>query len=65
MRCVPFPPPQNEASPAPPAPPIAALPPHCLTPPPDSEIKGDILFLGHFQSAFDWDDAAAQVGAQP
>ncbi|XP_031466251.1 protein OS-9 [Phasianus colchicus] len=30
----------------------------------DSEIKGDILFLGHFQSAFDWDDAAAQASTQ-
>ncbi|XP_015742418.1 protein OS-9 [Coturnix japonica] len=40
------------------------LPPNTPCAPPDSEIKGDILFLGHFQSAFDWDDAAAQASTQ-
>lgn len=27
----------------------------------DSEIKGDILYLGYYQSAFDWDDETAKV----
>lgn len=29
--------------------------------PAESEIKGDVLFLGHYQSAFDWDDETAKV----
>lgn len=31
----------------------------------ESEIKGDILFLGYYQSAFDWDDEMAKVWAPP
>ncbi|RMC22577.1 hypothetical protein DUI87_00415 [Hirundo rustica rustica] len=27
----------------------------------ESEIKGDVLVLGYYQSAFDWDDEAAKV----
>lgn len=27
----------------------------------DSEIKGDVLYLGHYQSAFNWDDETAKV----
>ncbi|XP_061871471.1 protein OS-9 [Colius striatus] len=30
----------------------------------DSEVKGDILFLGYYQSAFDWDDEAAKASKQ-
>ncbi|NWH63855.1 OS9 protein, partial [Geococcyx californianus] len=30
----------------------------------ESEIKGDVLFLGHFQSAFDWDDESAKASKQ-
>ncbi|NWH78863.1 OS9 protein, partial [Piaya cayana] len=30
----------------------------------ESEIKGDILFLGYYQSAFDWDDEAAKASKQ-
>lgn len=28
---------------------------------PDSEIKGDILFLGHYESEFDWSNETAKV----
>ena len=28
----------------------------------DSEIKGEVLYLGYYQSAFDWDDETAKVG---
>lgn len=37
---------------------------HCMCfPPPksDSEIKGDILFLGHYESEFDWSNETAKV----
>ncbi|XP_040089023.1 protein OS-9 isoform X3 [Oryx dammah] len=27
----------------------------------DSEIKGEVLYLGYYQSAFDWDDETAKV----
>jgi hypothetical protein len=27
----------------------------------DSEIKGDVLYLGHYQSSFNWDDETAKV----
>lgn len=27
----------------------------------DSEIKGDVLYLGYYQSAFDWNDETAKV----
>ena len=27
----------------------------------DSEIKGEVLYLGYYQSAFDWDDETAMV----
>lgn len=27
----------------------------------DSEIKGDVLYLGYYQSAFNWDDETAKV----
>ncbi|XP_013376395.1 PREDICTED: protein OS-9 [Chinchilla lanigera] len=30
----------------------------------DSEIKGDILYLGYYQSAFDWDDETAKASKQ-
>ncbi|XP_057278020.1 protein OS-9 isoform X2 [Pezoporus wallicus] len=30
----------------------------------ESEIKGDILFLGYYQSAFDWDDETAKASKQ-
>ncbi|GAB0201345.1 protein OS-9 [Grus japonensis] len=30
----------------------------------ESEIKGDILFLGYYQSAFDWDDEMAKASKQ-
>ncbi|XP_068853712.1 protein OS-9 isoform X1 [Aphelocoma coerulescens] len=30
----------------------------------ESEIKGDILVLGYYQSAFDWDDEAAKASKQ-
>ncbi|XP_066841506.1 protein OS-9 [Anser cygnoides] len=30
----------------------------------ESEIKGDVLFLGHYQSAFDWDDETAKASKQ-
>ncbi|KAM4637256.1 LOW QUALITY PROTEIN: protein OS-9, partial [Amazona ochrocephala] len=30
----------------------------------ESEIKGDVLFLGYYQSAFDWDDEAAKASKQ-
>lgn len=29
----------------------------------DSEIKGEVLYLGYYQSAFDWDDETAKVAA--
>lgn len=28
---------------------------------PDSEVKGDVLYLGYYQSAFNWDDETAKV----
>ncbi|XP_067170119.1 protein OS-9 isoform X1 [Apteryx mantelli] len=30
----------------------------------ESEIKGDVLFLGYYQSAFDWDDETAKASKQ-
>ncbi|XP_036025653.1 protein OS-9 isoform X2 [Onychomys torridus] len=30
----------------------------------DSEIKGDVLYLGYYQSAFNWDDETAKVSKQ-
>ncbi|XP_076776527.1 protein OS-9 isoform X2 [Arvicanthis niloticus] len=30
----------------------------------DSEIKGDILYLGYYQSAFNWDDETAKASKQ-
>uniref|UniRef100_A0A8C3BNM6 Endoplasmic reticulum lectin n=1 Tax=Cairina moschata TaxID=8855 RepID=A0A8C3BNM6_CAIMO len=30
----------------------------------ESEIKGDVLFLGHYQSAFNWDDETAKASKQ-
>ncbi|NXD88988.1 OS9 protein, partial [Halcyon senegalensis] len=30
----------------------------------ESEIKGEILFLGYYQSAFDWDDETAKASKQ-
>ncbi|KAM4837523.1 protein OS-9 isoform X2 [Urocitellus parryii] len=30
----------------------------------DSEIKGDVLYLGYYQSAFDWDDETAKASKQ-
>ncbi|NXW75518.1 OS9 protein, partial [Hirundo rustica] len=30
----------------------------------ESEIKGDVLVLGYYQSAFDWDDEAAKASKQ-
>nr|XP_045366114.1 protein OS-9 isoform X3 [Camelus bactrianus] len=30
----------------------------------DSEIKGEVLYLGYYQSAFDWDDETAKVSKQ-
>ncbi|XP_054435978.1 protein OS-9 isoform X1 [Pteronotus mesoamericanus] len=30
----------------------------------DSEIKGEILYLGYYQSAFDWDDETAKASKQ-
>lgn len=27
----------------------------------DSEIKGEVLYLGYYQSAFNWDDETAKV----
>ncbi|NXK56945.1 OS9 protein, partial [Chauna torquata] len=30
----------------------------------ESEIKGDVLFLGHYQSAFDWDNETAKASKQ-
>ncbi|XP_004700559.1 protein OS-9 isoform X3 [Echinops telfairi] len=30
----------------------------------DSEIKGEVLYLGYYQSAFDWDDEAAKASKQ-
>lgn len=27
----------------------------------DSEIKGEVLYLGYYHSAFDWDDETAKV----
>ncbi|CAO2582107.1 Protein OS-9 [Lemmus lemmus] len=30
----------------------------------DSEVKGDILYLGYYQSAFDWDDETAKASKQ-
>ncbi|NXW52824.1 OS9 protein, partial [Nyctiprogne leucopyga] len=30
----------------------------------ESEIRGDILFLGYYQSAFDWDDETAKASKQ-
>ncbi|NXO02918.1 OS9 protein, partial [Rhinopomastus cyanomelas] len=30
----------------------------------ESEIKGDVLFLGYYQSAFDWDDEMAKASKQ-
>uniref|UniRef100_A0ABM5FPD2 Endoplasmic reticulum lectin n=1 Tax=Pogona vitticeps TaxID=103695 RepID=A0ABM5FPD2_9SAUR len=30
----------------------------------ESEIKGDILYLGHYQSAFDWDNETAKASKQ-
>lgn len=27
----------------------------------DSEVKGDVLYLGYYQSAFNWDDETAKV----
>lgn len=35
-------------------------PPRCLSA--ESEIKGDVLFLGYYHSAFDWNDETAKVG---
>lgn len=37
---------------------------HCVPPPShnsDSEIKGDILFLGYYESEFDWSNETAKV----
>nr|KAF6496833.1 OS9 endoplasmic reticulum lectin [Rousettus aegyptiacus] len=30
----------------------------------DSEIKGEVLYLGYYQSAFDWDDETAKASKQ-
>ncbi|NXT34002.1 OS9 protein, partial [Pelecanoides urinatrix] len=30
----------------------------------ESEVKGDVLFLGYYQSAFDWDDETAKASKQ-
>uniref|UniRef100_A0A8C6HIY6 Endoplasmic reticulum lectin n=1 Tax=Mus spicilegus TaxID=10103 RepID=A0A8C6HIY6_MUSSI len=30
----------------------------------DSEIKGDVLYLGHYQSSFNWDDETAKASKQ-
>ncbi|CAK7297942.1 Protein OS-9 [Vulpes lagopus] len=30
----------------------------------DSEIKGEVLYLGYYQSAFDWDDETAKVASK-
>lgn len=33
----------------------------CLLLPADTEIKGDILFLGYYESEFDWSNETAKV----